>query len=446
MSDAVWLPGLVVLAAGLLVGLAAAVRLRSDAAAERERRDQDLALKIRDLERRRDELYERLRRADEEELGAGDREALEIAAARTLRELDRAQKRQPKKPKTKKRKGSSAAPTPEAGPRAAAVVGDGPLARHPFLTGFAFGAGMLALLGLLIYWAQRDAQPAPQAGGLVAQRPPPEQPPHPVTGELSAEMAARITSLQGRLAADPGDIMATKELALMLLDSGQVFEAFERAQELLNSYPDDPDGLFIQGVVRVTMGQNDLAIELLDRVLANYPNNLQALLYRGLAFHQSDRSQQAIDTWEAGLEMAGGRHPDFEQLLATARGEVKPPAGTRPRPPEPAVPASAEDDYRVHLELGVGQQVAPGATLFVFLRGDDGGPPVAVKRINDPFFPVDLSLGPADVMMADDEIPASGLLVARLDGDGSASTRQEGDLEVEARAARGTLTRMVLGQ
>ncbi len=443
MSDAVWLPGLAVLAAGLLVGLVAAVRLRSDAAAKRERRDRDLALEIRDLERRRDELYERLRRADEDELGAGDREALEIAAARTLRELDRAQKRQPKKPKTKKRKGSSAAPTPEAVPRAAVVVAARPVARHPFLTGFAFGAGMLALVGLLIYWAQRDAQPGPERREPAAERPPAEEPLDPADQDVPAEMAVRIADLEARLVADPDNLQVRKELALALISSSEFFQAFEHAQEILEIRPEDPDGLYIQGLVRLAMGQNDLALELLDRVLAQYPSHLQALLYRGLALLQSGRRQQAIDTWEVGLELAGGHHPGFEDLLARAQGQTSPPNGSLPAA-EGAAARQKADGYRVRLEVSPGLTTAPGATLFIFLRGREGGPPVAVKRIANPTFPVELVLGPADTMMGGGEIPDSGILAARLDHDGSASTRDDRDLEAEAPAERGTLTRLIL--
>ena len=35
------------------------------------------------------------------------------------------------------------------------------MGRHPILAGFVLGAGMVAVVGLLIYWAVRDAQPGP---------------------------------------------------------------------------------------------------------------------------------------------------------------------------------------------------------------------------------------------------------------------------------------------
>ncbi len=281
----------------------------------------------------------------------------------------------------------------------------------------------------------------------MGERPGAEGPPHPTTPEgLPPEVAARIEELRARYEKEPKDLLAHKELALALLATTQYFEAFELAQRLLETYPDDPDGLYIQGVVRLTMGQHDLAIDLLDRVLAQYPNHLQALLYRGLSLYQSGRTGPAIDTWETGLELAGGRHPDLENLLAMARE-----GGSLPSPSAPTSPAGADgelvtDGYPVRLELGPAAGTVAGGTLFLFLRAEEGGAPVAVKRIINPVFPMELLLGPGDVMIEGDEIPEAGLLVARLDRDGSVSTQDDQDLGAQAPAQRGALSRLVLSK
>ena len=92
MTDATWLPGLLVLAAGLVLGLVLAIRLRGqgDKKAKSQKRTEtpDLELKIRDLEARRDDLYRRIRAAEEDSVGSDEIAALEDAAAHTLRELD----------------------------------------------------------------------------------------------------------------------------------------------------------------------------------------------------------------------------------------------------------------------------------------------------------------------------------------------------------------------
>ncbi|MGB5889025.1 MAG: hypothetical protein WBH75_03525, partial [Thermoanaerobaculia bacterium] len=93
MSGSIWVPGLLVLAVGLAGGLWAAFQLRRQGKASNATGDGDVRLKIADLENRKDELYQRLKRAEEEKADPGDRRELELAAARTLRELDKLRRR-----------------------------------------------------------------------------------------------------------------------------------------------------------------------------------------------------------------------------------------------------------------------------------------------------------------------------------------------------------------
>jgi cytochrome c-type biogenesis protein CcmH len=321
------------------------------------------------------------------------------------------------------------------------------------LVGFAFGAGLVLLVTALIYFALRDARPDAQSGAPapVAQGATSE-PPHQATAPVPPELAQRITELQGHLATDPQDIMARKELALIHLAAGQLVEAFEHAGVLLQQNPDDPDGLYVQGVVRLSMGQYAVSIDMLDRLLDQYPDHPDALMYRGLALSQAGQPDQAMDSWQLGLEMAGGSHPQIEELIAMAeQGRLQTPTPATPQPAEATAPPpqaspapqTAADSYRIRIEAGA--PASPGATLFVFLRTGDAGPPVAAKRIIQPVFPLDLSLGPGDSMMGA-ELPDAGILVARLDGDGDISTTGPGDLQAQTPAELGTTSRLVLEQ
>lgn len=440
MNEVDWLPGLLTLGIGLAIGLVVALRLRRG----RPRKQPDLALRRRDLESRRDELYRRL---GSEELSPGDRRNLELAAARTLRELDRlADELPPEEPaRVKPATPTAPAPAPSFG------------RRHPALVGFVAGLGLAVLVGGLVYLAVRDsgAARAPQTAADGEE-------PHEEGGELPAEVRRELERLEAAAAAAPDDLVALKRLALGRMGAGLYFEAFADAETILARQPGDPDGLFIQGVVRLAMGQLEPAIELLDSVLARYPDHVQAMLYRGLALAQGGDLEQAIATWEMGLEAAGGRHPDLEQLLAQARQQPPPapPPAAAPTPapaaappaaaPGPAAPASPPDPatngtgYRVSLELAGGRQVPPGAVLFVFLRPAETGPPVAAKRIPGPRFPLEVTLGAGDSMMGA-ELPAQGFLVARLDADGSASTRGPDDAEATLQVTAGNPVRLVLG-
>ncbi|MFO0691090.1 MAG: hypothetical protein U0900_20500 [Myxococcota bacterium] len=96
-----------------------------------------------------------------------------------------------------------------------------------------------------------------------------------------------------------------------------------------------------------------------------------------------------------------------------------------------------------------GRQPKP-AVLFVIARpqGATAGPPLAVVRIPDPVFPVDFEIGPADVMIPSMRFAGPITLTARLDADGNAMTRADGDLasaEIPPQTPGATGVSLVLG-
>jgi cytochrome c-type biogenesis protein CcmH len=459
-----WVPGALVLAVGLIAGWVFARQLRRGVAPAKGRnRDRDRALEITDLEARRDELYERLREPD---LNPVDREDLEKAAARTLQRLDelgarRLERTEPERPAEE-----------EPAPAAAASASQA----RPFVLGFAYGIGLILVVGALIYWAVRDAkptddgQPAPMAGAQTDD-------PHADLADLSPEAAAMMQALTARLQANPGDVDARRELALLLLSIGRFFEAFEEAETVLAAVPEDSGALYVQAVVRLTMGQIEPGTELLERALASNPRHLESLIARGIVHLQSGDQAQALALWERGLEEAGGEHQGLERLIAMTRagrpveeilraprpgdveglaegGETPPATAPDPAPPVAAAPRPSpapaaageigEGDYGVRIVLAPGARAPAGAILFIYLRAGESGAPVAVRRISNPAFPLDMVLGAGDSMMGA-ELPPTGNLVAKLDSDGSASTSDPGDLETVAPATAGTRTLLTLG-
>jgi len=442
MNDIVWLPSLLVLGIGLAIGLAASAAVRRGRKRQSVRSGQKL--RLRDLETRRDDLYRRLRSPD---LNVGDRESLELAAAHTLRELDRLA------PAKSSAKRPAAEPPPPAVPESIPLPIGG---RHPALVGFVAGMAVVLLVGSLVYLAIRDsgatsATPtAPTTGSADV--------PHPGGDSLPADMQRELEQLEAAAAAAPDDLLARKQLALRRLDAGLYFEAFSDAEAILANRPEDPDGLFIQGVVQLSMGRPDEALDLLDRVIVRYPEHLQAMIFRGLALARGGETEQAISTWEMALEMAGGSHPDLEMLLQQARSQGQPPPAAPAAPaPAPSAPPPAQPSasppassaptaaaYRVTVELEPGRTVTPTNVLFVFLRPGESGPPVAVKRIPAPRFPLELTLGADDAMMAGAGLPDQGTLVARLSANGSATSSPD-DLEASSTATLGQHVRLVLG-
>lgn len=466
MSDTTWIPGLIVVAVGVAAGLFLGWKLRQQKAVDSSKNDPDLGLAIRDLEARRDDLYRRLQSAAEDQISNDEKEALETAAARTLRDLDRLNDQLPQRD-VKPRPGKASPAKPRTGATDLAQEAQIPTSashsprRHPILVGFASGALLMAVVGMLIYWAIRDAKPKPDNMGGAGPAITDSESPHDDESNMSPELAFRVTELQARLDANPEDWMAKKELALTLMSGGQFLDAFKLSEEILQNFPEDPDALLVQGVVRMTMGQSEIAINLLDRVLAQHPDHLQALLYRGLALYQAGQIERAIDTWEIGLQMAGGSDPDFEEVLAMATAQASqsaagpsagPSAGPTTGPTTPAQPAQMAppqpvdgEGYPVRVVLASGAVPQPGAVLFIFLRPETGGAPVAARRITTASFPLQFTLGASDSMMGT-ELPKKGTLVAKLDSDGSASTSSELDLKSEAVASWGEETILTLGQ
>jgi hypothetical protein len=80
------------------------------------------------------------------------------------------------------------------------------------------------------------------------------------------------------------------------------------------------------------------------------------------------------------------------------------------------------------VSLSHGAVVGPGAVLFVIARSPDGGPPMAAASLSTRRFPVSFSLGPSELMTADQPFAGPMRISARVDGDGDPLTRGPADL------------------
>jgi tetratricopeptide (TPR) repeat protein len=316
MSELGELP-LLVLGLGLLAGGVVALLVARRSTRQTAAARSDLDLRIEDLEAQRDELYARLRGGEGTELGSADRNELELAAARVLRELDSLHEQRGSSGALRPSgaRGASAAAQP-ATPAASTSFGS----RHPGLVGALLGGGMVGLVALLVFWAQRDAVPAPEqpmasapapgAGGGELDRGEPSMPP---------QVASRVQALRDRLVAAPTDLAARRDLAQLLMSHEQFFDAFQEAQQILAQASEDPVGNYVSGIVRYTMGQPEDALVLLGRALAGDPTLSQAALMRGLIQLQLEDREGAMATWEQGLQAIGGSHPVLEHVLGLAR-------------------------------------------------------------------------------------------------------------------------------
>ncbi len=448
-----WTLVLTVLGLGLAGGAFLVWRLRG--AGSGEASGEERAGELADLERRREALYARLRG---EALEEDERIEVELEAARTLEAVERLRAELPEaRPAPCARVPGAKAPAvsiPETAGTSRMRAGGAsaaPARAGRTVAAFLAGAAASLLLTWLVLGAQRDARPREEApAGPVATD-------HPEGPELSAEDRARLEALRARLEAQPADLGARKQYALALLGTGQFFAAFNESQEILGQVPGDPDGLYIQGMVRLQMGQDEGAVELFDGVLRQYPQHVLALTGKGVALYRAGDAPAARTVWQQALAASGGGNPQVEHLLrlleerAAVAGEppVGAPAGEMAAGgvagvSEGGAPGGGADSFRLRVRLAASASPPPGAVLFVFLRGEAPGPPAAVKRVAAPEFPLELELTAADSMLGR-PLPARGTLAVRLDADGNASTRGDADLAAEAPAAAGALAELELG-
>lgn len=420
--------GLVVVAVGVGVGIwlmTRAARSRSAEASPVARRAE--------LEEEHTRLVAALRHDD---LTDADRAELELAAAQVLRDLDRLDVAADDAADGKSTVAPSAlAPSPPSNRRAAWV-------------GFAWGVVSTLAVLALVYLAggdsrlRREGEPITGGDSLRpdVQIPADFQHPNSATtgGEVPEEARAQLDDLERRWT-EERDLAALKELTLANLALERFMEAHRWSEVVLEQAPDDPDGHYAQGVVRMAMGQSEAAVELFDRVLADYPNHLLALVAKGAALRGLGQVDAARATWEQALLVSGGQ-AQVQRLLDSLDRPAPQPAQPTTTPEAPAAAVAPATSYRIELTCSGAR---PGAgTLFVILRGPrsagQGGPPIAVKRLDSPRLPAAVALGQADSMMGA-QLPDEATLVARWDGDGNALTREELP-EVEAGAAIGGTT------
>ena len=154
-----------------------------------------------------------------------------------------------------------------------------------------------------------------------------------------------------------------------------------------------------------------------------------------LALAACDRNLEPFDPDEKP------REPDLSKIFPEGAesaediqpGLPPPPGEQRGAPPLAAETASAESpgaaiQGTVELAPELASRVPANAVLFIIARGAGAGPPLAVKRVANPEFPVAFSIGPEDRMIQTMPFAGPIALTARIDSDGNATSRSPGDI------------------
>lgn len=304
---------------------------------------------------------------------------------------------------------------------------------------------------------------------------------------MPQDLDQAIASLEQRLRQRPDDIDGWLLLA-------RTYRSLERFDDMLRATssafalaPQSPD-IMAEQAEALTLASSDRrfgpqARQLLESALATDAQHQKALWLLGVSELQAQRIPEAVTYWRRlraliadddpvarsvdqqianALAMAGEHDADATDSgigtnPATAQAD---PASTPSSPPAesgasstgstasastPTATTGPVMTVRIELDDALRERLAPGDTLFVFVRSANGGPPLAIKRIAAPAFPVEVVLSRADRMLdgVQMEIGADVSIGARVSKSGQAQP-QTGDLEAEASTltlpANGTTT------
>jgi cytochrome c-type biogenesis protein CcmH len=422
MSDtSVWGLPLVILGFGGLFGLFLASRARSSEREAREitaegRRDDLLGRReatvraLRDLEAEKEKLsseeYERQRREllargadalralDEGEVAPAGLSEAALGVLRAERE------------RVGEAAWAEALALAGLAPAAAAAPAPG---IAPAWRGAGWTLAAVSIIGGLLWFAQNEATDrvgdAPMTGGTTAEAP--EDP--------------EVAALREKVSSNPNDLESLNRLTVNALSTGNLNDAMQWNERALAVTPNDADARTFRAVLRAATGMGDSALTLLDEVLAEHPTNTMALVYKGLIALEAGKNESAISALERALAL-DPPNPSFLRAKLAEAQLGGPPAA----PAETSAPTAIASG---RIQLAAGVDTAAFQALFVSVRDPAGGPPLAAKKLSPGPFPMDFTITSADrlPMGGDRPMPAQVDFTVRLDVDGDAMSRSDGE-------------------
>ncbi|HWO42981.1 MAG TPA: cytochrome c-type biogenesis protein CcmH [Candidatus Eisenbacteria bacterium] len=209
-------------------------------------------------------------------------------------------------------------------------------------------------------------------------------------------------------------------------------KAIEAFRKVLDAEPNQPIAHAYMGLILIQAGHTDGALLAFDRALSSTPNLPLALWGKGMLLYREKQDYEGARQVLGQLAQmlpAGEERQQVEKVLA----EI-PARGGAEKSPSQAPADSRPITGRVTLASKVQAPAGARTALFIIARSAAGhGPPVAVKKIDRPTFPIVYSLGPEHVMIRGRSFSGKLNISARLDRDGDPMTRETGDLVGEYR-------------
>ncbi|MFE8069543.1 c-type cytochrome biogenesis protein CcmI [Marinobacteraceae bacterium S3BR75-40.1] len=258
-------------------------------------------------------------------------------------------------------------------------------------------------------------------------------------GEIA--VPALLKELRDKLEANPDNVEGWAMLgrfSMRIQDYGQAAYAYQRLADLVGENPMEAAaawGLVAQARFFDEQGQlTDSVQSAIKKARDRNPNEVNSLGLLGIAAFQQQDFREAIKYWNQLLE-AAPQHPQrqtIEQGIARARQALGLPpvadAGEEKAGGSGAAP-KVQVELKVSLSESLGEQPAPGDTLFVYAKATSGPPmPLAIKRLTASDLPVTVTLtdkmamSPRATLATADNV----MLIARVSPSGNAMP-QSGD-------------------
>jgi len=204
-------------------------------------------------------------------------------------------------------------------------------------------------------------------------------------------------------------------------------KAIEAFKKVLAADPNQPIAHTYMGFILIQAGHTDGALMAFDRALSSAPNLPVALWGKGMLLYREKQdyagARQVLGKL-AQILPEGEDRKEIEKVLAEL-----PASGASHKPSTQPVAESQPITGRIMVASKAEPPTGAQTALFIIARpAAPDGPPVAVKKIDRPTFPVAYSLGPENVMIRGRSFSGKLNISARLDRDGDPMTRDSGDL------------------
>src|SRR5581483_2917429 len=310
-----------------------------------------------------------------------------------------------------------------------------PAGMNPAVKGFVWGVASVAALGFLGYFvwsSSTDKNAQPMQGGMQPQ------PQAQMQGQAQAPQAdPAVQQLEAAVASSPEDVNARINLAKAYLEKENMMGVFEQTQAVLAKSPGDPRALTYQALVRMAMGQTDIAGKMLEQATKTDPKFIDAWVGMAWLSFQTGKPEAG----EKAMSEAMKQHPEEKARLTEILTEMKnqkPAALPKNHPqvgePPPAAAASSAPatgdaiHLTLNLDAAAAARVPQHPIVYIIARpaGVTSGAPIAVKRLLADGFPMQVDFSSADSMMGQ-PLPAKLHLEVRVDIDGDAATKSPQD-------------------